>query len=80
MRTDVDAPMMGQRKVRGPLEAALAGGERLYGQQMDGFDLAIVDEAHETAGDLGRPWAAIHDNARIPADFRPYLTATPRMR
>ncbi|MEU2295537.1 DEAD/DEAH box helicase [Streptomyces bacillaris] len=69
----------GQRKVRGPLEAALAGGERLYGQRMDGFDLAIVDEAHGTAGDLGRPWAAIHDNTRIPADFRLYLTATPRI-
>ncbi|WP_327328778.1 Helicase associated domain protein (plasmid) [Streptomyces sp. NBC_01210] len=76
-REDIDAPV--QRKVRGPLEAALAGGERLYGQQMAGFDLAIVDEAHGTAGDLGRPWAAIHDNARIPADFRLYLTATPRI-
>ncbi|MGW0366875.1 Helicase associated domain protein [Streptomyces sp. NPDC002990] len=77
-REDPDAPV-GQRTVRGPLEAALAGGERLYGQQMAGFDLAIVDEAHGTAGDLGRPWAAIHDNARIPADFRLYLTATPRI-
>ncbi|MEU9031508.1 Helicase associated domain protein [Streptomyces sp. NPDC048383] len=77
-REDIDAPE-GQRKVRGPLEAALAGGDRLYGQQMAGFDLAIVDEAHGTAGDLGRPWAAIHDNARIPADFRLYLTATPRI-
>ncbi|MEU9418454.1 Helicase associated domain protein [Streptomyces sp. NPDC048272] len=77
-REDTDAPE-GQRKVRGPLEAALAGGERLYGQRMPGFDLAIVDEAHGTAGDLGRPWAAIHDNARIPADFRLYLTATPRI-
>ncbi|MEU6011635.1 Helicase associated domain protein [Streptomyces sp. NPDC047453] len=77
-REDIDAPM-GQQKVRGPLEAALAGGDRLYGQRMDGFDLAIVDEAHGTAGDLGRPWAAIHDNARIPADFRLYLTATPRI-
>ncbi|MFJ2897241.1 Helicase associated domain protein [Streptomyces sp. NPDC087218] len=77
-REDIDA-LEGQRKVRGPLEAALAGGERLYGQQMAGFDLAIVDEAHGTAGDLGRPWAAIHDNARIPADFRLYLTATPRI-
>ncbi|MFD8915978.1 Helicase associated domain protein [Streptomyces sp. NPDC059575] len=77
-REDIDAPE-GQRKVRGPLEAALAGGERLYGQRMDSFHLAIVDEAHGTAGDLGRPWAAIHDNARIPADFRLYLTATPRI-
>lgn len=77
-REDIDAPV-DQRKTRGPLEAALAGGERLYGQQMAPFDLAIVDEAHGTAGDLGRPWAAIHDNARIPADFRLYLTATPRI-
>ncbi|MFE8950495.1 Helicase associated domain protein [Streptomyces sp. NPDC007856] len=77
-REDPEDPF-GQGNVRGPLEAALAGGERLYGQQMAGFDLAIVDEAHSTAGDLGRPWAAIHDNARIPADFRLYLTATPRI-
>ncbi|MFF7859451.1 Helicase associated domain protein, partial [Streptomyces sp. NPDC007904] len=77
-REDIDAPA-GQGKVRGPLEAALAGGERLYGQQMAPFDLAIVDEAHSTAGELGRPWAAIHDNARIPADYRLYLTATPRI-
>ncbi|MFE4061918.1 Helicase associated domain protein [Streptomyces sp. NPDC059096] len=77
-REDPDDPA-GQGKVRGPLEAALAGGERLYGQQMAGFDLAIVDEAHGTAGDLGRPWAAIHDNQRIPAAFRLYLTATPRI-
>ncbi|MFC8765773.1 Helicase associated domain protein [Streptomyces sp. NPDC057193] len=77
-REDPEDPT-GRRKVRGPLEAALAGGERLYGQRMDGFDLAIVDEAHGTAGDLGRPWAAIHDNQRIPADFRLYLTATPRI-
>ncbi|MEU9594191.1 Helicase associated domain protein [Streptomyces sp. NPDC048193] len=77
-REDPEDPT-GQRTVRGPLEAALAGGERLYGQRMAPFDLAIVDEAHSTAGDLGRPWAAIHDNARIPADFRLYLTATPRI-
>ncbi|MEV6809776.1 Helicase associated domain protein [Streptomyces sp. NPDC051132] len=77
-REDPEDPT-GQRTVRGPLEAALAGEERLYGQRMDGFDLAIVDEAHSTAGDLGRPWAAIHDNQRIPADFRLYLTATPRI-
>ncbi|GHE56079.1 helicase [Streptomyces longispororuber] len=76
---DVKELAAAPRRVPGPLEAALAGGERLYGQQLTGFDLAIVDEAHGTAGDLGRPWAAIHDNQRIPADFRLYLTATPRI-
>ncbi|MDN3297225.1 Helicase associated domain protein [Streptomyces ficellus] len=69
----------GRRTVRGPLESALAGGEQLYGQRMAPFDLAVLDEAHMTAGDMGRPWAAIHDNARIPVDFRLYLTATPRI-
>ncbi|MFH8371822.1 Helicase associated domain protein [Streptomyces sp. NPDC018031] len=77
-REDPEDPS-GQRTVRGPLEAALAGGERLYGQRMAPFDLAILDEAHMTAGDMGRPWAAIHDQSRIPVDFRLYLTATPRI-
>lgn len=77
-RDDPEDPL-GLRRVRGPLEAALAGGERLYGQTMAPFDLAVIDEAHSTTGDLGRPWAAIHDNTRIPADFRLYLTATPRI-
>ncbi|HET6856591.1 MAG TPA: Helicase associated domain protein [Streptomyces sp.] len=78
-RDDPARPAGPRRKVRGPLEAALAGGEGLYGQSMAPFDLAVVDEAHGTAGDLGRPWAAIHDHTRIPADFRLYLTATPRI-
>ncbi|MEU2549588.1 Helicase associated domain protein [Streptomyces roseolus] len=77
-RDDPEDPL-GTAKVRGPLETALAGGERMYGQRMDGFDLAVVDEAHGTAGDAARPWAAIHDNTRIPADFRLYMTATPRI-
>jgi hypothetical protein len=77
-REDIDAPWASGR-FAGPWGVALAGGERLYGQQMAPFDLAIVDEAHGIAGDLGRPWAAIHDNSRIPADFRLYLTATPRI-
>lgn len=77
-REDPEGPS-GLRRVRGPLEAALAGGERLYGQSMDPFDFGVIDEAHGTAGDLGRPWSAIHDNARIPIDYRLYLTATPRI-
>ncbi|MEW2065420.1 Helicase associated domain protein [Streptomyces sp. NPDC007002] len=73
------ADVSGRGTVPGPLESALAGGERLYGQRMAPFDLAILDEGHMTAGDMGRPWAAIHDNSRIPVDFRLYLTATPRI-
>ncbi|PKR41632.1 DEAD/DEAH box helicase [Streptomyces sp. EAG2] len=73
------ADVSGRRTVPGPLESALAGGERLYGQRMAPFDLAILDEGHMTAGDMGRPWAAIHDNSRIPVGFRLYLTATPRI-
>lgn len=41
------------------------------------FDLLIVDEAHRTAGSWDKEWTMIHDNARIRADRRLYLTATP---
>ncbi|MFD7338444.1 Helicase associated domain protein [Streptomyces violascens] len=71
--------LLGVEKVPGPLELALAGGESMFGQRLDPFDLAVVDEAHRTAGDTGRPWAAVHDQARIPAGRRLYLTATPRI-
>ncbi|MGI5350419.1 Helicase associated domain protein [Streptomyces sp. CA-250714] len=65
-----------EREVAGVLERALAGA---FGQQLDGFGLAIVDEAHRTAGLATKPWAVIHDNTRIPADRRLYMTATPRI-
>ncbi|OKI04052.1 helicase [Streptomyces sp. CB02923] len=41
------------------------------------FDLAIVDEAHRTAGSWGKEWTMVHDSSRIRADRRLYLTATP---
>ncbi|WP_427168735.1 DEAD/DEAH box helicase family protein (plasmid) [Streptomyces sp. C1-1] len=41
------------------------------------FDLLVVDEAHATAGTWTKNWTALHDNSRIPADRRLYLTATP---
>ncbi|MFJ3310828.1 Helicase associated domain protein [Streptomyces sp. NPDC086549] len=77
-RKDPDDPT-GQATLPGPLETALAGGPRLYGQTMQPFDLAAIDEAHATAGALGKAWAAIHDQTRIPAAYRLYLTATPRI-
>ncbi|MER5757211.1 DEAD/DEAH box helicase family protein [Streptomyces sp. NPDC002088] len=41
------------------------------------FDLLVVDEAHRTAGSWDKQWTMIHDQTRILADRRLYLTATP---
>ncbi|MEU2086297.1 Helicase associated domain protein [Streptomyces albus] len=73
---DRDQEAVEERAVAGVLERALAGA---FGQKLDGFGLAIVDEAHRTAGLASKPWAVIHDNTRIPADRRLYMTATPRI-
>ncbi|MDX2407341.1 Helicase associated domain protein [Streptomyces microflavus] len=43
------------------------------------FDLAIMDEAHRIAGRPDKKWAAVHDNRRIRAERRLYMTATPRI-
>ncbi|MGW3036442.1 Helicase associated domain protein [Streptomyces sp. NPDC001178] len=43
------------------------------------WDLMVVDEAHRTSGDAGKPWAMVHDQARIPAVRRLYMTATARV-
>ncbi|MEU3843696.1 Helicase associated domain protein [Streptomyces sp. NPDC028635] len=43
------------------------------------WDLMVVDEAHRTSGDAGKPWAAVHDQAQIPAVRRLYMTATARV-
>ncbi|MFB6772677.1 Helicase associated domain protein [Streptomyces sp. NPDC056337] len=56
----------------GTLERAHQGG-------LPGWDLIIVDEAHRTSGRIGKPWAVVHDNTRIPALRRLYMTATPRL-
>ncbi|MFF3396179.1 Helicase associated domain protein [Streptomyces sp. NPDC002669] len=41
------------------------------------FDLAIIDEAHRTAGSWDKEWTMVHDSSRIRAERRLYLTATP---
>jgi predicted helicase len=46
---------------------------------MPSFDLTIVDEAHRTAGSSAKPWAAVHDDTKIPTLRRLYFTATPRI-
>ncbi|MFJ1618441.1 Helicase associated domain protein [Streptomyces sp. NPDC088251] len=43
------------------------------------WDLVVVDEAHRTAGRLGKAWAGIHHDDQVPATRRLYLTATPRI-
>lgn len=60
----------------GVLEQAMRGS---YGQRMGIFDLLVVDEAHRTSGDAAKAWASVHDQARIPAERRLYMTATPRL-
>ncbi|MER6075357.1 Helicase associated domain protein [Streptomyces sp. NPDC001817] len=53
--------------------------ERAHTAGLPGWDLIVVDEAHRTSGRLGKPWAVVHDNTRIPALRRLYMTATPRL-
>ncbi|MFI7388027.1 Helicase associated domain protein [Streptomyces sp. NPDC049813] len=43
------------------------------------FDLVVVDEAHRTSGDGLKPWAAVHDQDKLHAARRLYMTATPRV-
>ncbi|MER5981069.1 Helicase associated domain protein [Streptomyces sp. NPDC001857] len=53
--------------------------ERAHKAGLPGWDLIVVDEAHRCSGRLGKPWAVVHDNTRIPALRRLYMTATPRL-
>ncbi|MFG3042872.1 Helicase associated domain protein [Streptomyces sp. NPDC048330] len=53
--------------------------ERAHKAGLPGWDLIVVDEAHRTSGRLGKPWAVVHDNLRIPSLRRLYMTATPRL-
>ncbi|MFH8739500.1 DEAD/DEAH box helicase family protein, partial [Streptomyces sp. NPDC017964] len=53
--------------------------QRAHGAGVGVWDLVVVDEAHRTSGDAGKPWAAVHDQQQIPAHRRLYMTATPRV-
>ncbi|MFF3951363.1 Helicase associated domain protein [Streptomyces sp. NPDC001902] len=53
--------------------------ERAHVAGLPGWDLIVVDEAHRTSGRIGKPWAVVHDNTRIPSLRRLYMTATPRL-
>ncbi|MBX9866871.1 MAG: Helicase associated domain protein [Burkholderiales bacterium] len=43
------------------------------------FELIISDEAHKTTGSKATIFGLIHDNVKIPAKRRLYMTATPRV-
>ncbi|MFG2894952.1 Helicase associated domain protein [Streptomyces sp. NPDC048248] len=53
--------------------------ERAYAAGLAAWDLIVVDEAHRVSGRIGKPWAVVHDNQKIPALRRLYMTATPRL-
>lgn len=53
--------------------------QRAHEAGLESWSLVVVDEAHRVSGRASKPWAAIHDNARIPAERRLYMTATPRV-
>ncbi|MFF9410782.1 Helicase associated domain protein [Streptomyces anandii] len=53
--------------------------ERAHTAGLPGWSLVVVDEAHRVSGRIGKPWAVVHDNTRIPALRRLYMTATPRL-
>ncbi|MFI9206127.1 Helicase associated domain protein [Streptomyces sp. NPDC053048] len=53
--------------------------QHAHAQGLGVWDLMVVDEAHRTSGDAGKPWASVHDQAKIPAARRLYMTATARI-
>ncbi|MBN6547640.1 DEAD/DEAH box helicase, partial [Actinacidiphila bryophytorum] len=53
--------------------------QRAHEAGLASWSLVVVDEAHRVSGRGSKPWAAIHDNTKIPADRRLYMTATPRV-
>ncbi|WP_435885442.1 Helicase associated domain protein [Streptomyces tauricus] len=53
--------------------------QRAHAAGLGVWSLMVVDEAHRVSGDGLRPWAAVHDQAQIPAERRLYMTATARV-
>jgi superfamily II DNA or RNA helicase len=53
--------------------------QRAHAAGLSVWSLMVVDEAHRTSGDGLKPWAAVHDQAQLPAERRLYMTATPRV-
>ncbi|GAA2815643.1 Helicase associated domain protein [Kitasatospora aburaviensis] len=79
------ADLVAQEKAGEPVTvyATYASLERIVQAHRDfglpAWDLVVIDEAHRTAGAEGKAWAAIHNDADVPAKRRMYFTATPRI-
>lgn len=43
------------------------------------FTVMVCDEAHRTAGRRGKPFSAVLDDRKIPAEHRLFFTATPKV-
>ncbi|MFJ1550871.1 DEAD/DEAH box helicase family protein [Streptomyces sp. NPDC088246] len=41
--------------------------ERAHAVGLSAWDLIVVDEAHRVSGRIGKPWAVVHDNQKIPS-------------
>lgn len=54
--------------------------QRAHAAGLGVWCLMVVDEAHRTSGDGLKLWAAVHDQAQLPAERRLYMTATARVR
>ncbi|MFQ6148673.1 Helicase associated domain protein [Streptomyces seoulensis] len=60
--------------------ASVAGVVRAaHGAGLPAWELVVVDEAHRSSGELGRPWGVVHDQSQVPAVRRLYMTATDRI-
>lgn len=83
--TDVDEPVESTRgldKVTVYATYASLGLGKLKQAHAEGlaaWDLIVVDEAHRVSGRIGKRWAVVHDNQKIPSLRRLYMTATPRL-
>ncbi|WP_247707058.1 DEAD/DEAH box helicase [Streptomyces liliiviolaceus] len=53
--------------------------QRAHAAGLGVWSLMVVDEAHRVSGDGMKPWAAVHDQAQLPAERRLYMTATARV-
>ncbi|MEU8926978.1 Helicase associated domain protein [Kitasatospora sp. NPDC048545] len=63
----------------GALKDAYQAGPAVLGKEVPPLALMVCDEAHRASGSLEKTWTVVHDQDKIPALRRLYMTATPRI-